>query len=110
MSSYGDMMESAFGEVGASDAPSPGSLLTNAANMPAAFPPTTVVKYYTANLANVESRMRLEHILTVSLRCCGVLSKEGDIVVINESGTFDKDGCYNVMIKYFEFEAAPDNA
>ena len=103
MSEYGKMMESAFGDGVASDFPSPGSMVTNASSMGPTFPPSTVVKYFTANLSNLESRLRLEHILTVSLKCAGVLAKEGDIVVINESGTFDKDGTYNVMIKYFEY-------
>lgn len=66
------------------------------------FPKGTQVKYYTANLSDNSSRVLLQEILTKSLMCQGNLRNIGDVVVIQESGTFDKDGCYNVMIKYFE--------
>ena len=87
-----------------SEAPTLGSL-ANAQASP--FPTNTQVKYYTANLSDENSKLYLQHVLTVSLRCQGVLKKVGDIVVLNESGTFDKDGCYNVMIKYLELCSEP---
>lgn len=66
------------------------------------FPEGTMVRYYTANLSDPKSKEKLEYILTTSLKCRGVLKSNGDLVVISESGTFDKDGCYNIMVKYFE--------
>ena len=68
-----------------------------------AFPAGTKVKFFTANLSDPKSKGTLEELLTTSLRCQGLLRANGDVVVISESGTFDKDGCYNVMIKYFEY-------
>lgn len=81
-----------------SEAPIPGNLLKQGTM----FPPNTVVKYYTANLSDNNNKLILEQILTKSLECQGVLREPKDIVVLTETGAFDKDGCYNVMIKYLE--------
>lgn len=67
-----------------------------------AFPEGTGVRYFSANLSDPKSRLELERLLTTSLRCQGTLKADGDVVVVSETGSFDKDGCYNVVIKYFE--------
>lgn len=101
---YNQLVDLGIGESG-SEAPTLGELGGKGSLSP--FPPNTRVKFFTANLADDNSKMRLEHILTVSLRCQGVLKNVGEVVVLSETGTFDKDGCYNVMIKYLELCAAP---
>lgn len=101
---YNQLVDLGIGE-GHSEAPLFGGM-SSIAN-PSPFPPNTRVKFFTANLADENSKMRLEHILTVSLRCQGLLKNVGEVVVLSETGTFDKDGCYNVMIKYLELCAEP---
>lgn len=99
MTYFESLLENSLGSTD-SDIPSLGSLKKKSSSP---FPPETEVKYYTANLSDAGDRATLEMILTKSLRCQGVLTTPGDIVVVTESGTFDKDGCYNVMVKYLEY-------
>ena len=104
---YNQLVDLGLGEE-TSDSPTFDSLFKERKDS-SPFPTGTRVKYFTANLADDSLKLRLEHILTVSLTCQGQLKKPGDIVVLGESGTFDKDGCYNVMVKYLELvEAATD--
>lgn len=63
---------------------------------------STVIKYFVGCLTNESNLILLEEIMTKSLRCHDQLAKVGDILVLSEVGGFDKDGCYNVVVKYLE--------
>lgn len=41
--------------------------------------------------------------MTRSMRCQGTLGKPGDIMVVEQAHTFDKDGACHLMIKYVEY-------
>lgn len=101
---YNQLVDLGIGE-SSSEAPSLGGLSNKGSGSP--FPPNTQVKYYTANLSDESSRLMLQHLMTVSLRCQGALKNVGEVIVLSETGTFDKDGCYNIMIKYLELCSEP---
>lgn len=61
------------------------------------------VRYFVGNLVDKDDVAMLENIMTTSLHCGDDLKNKGDIRVINEVGSFDKDGCYQVVVKYFEY-------
>ena len=69
---------------------------------------TTVIRYFVGCLTNESNRVILEDIMTKSLRCQDQLKKLGDILVLSEQGSFDKDGCYNVVVKYMEIVEGED--
>ena len=60
------------------------------------------VRYFVGNLCDSQDRAMVEHIMTNSLNTGGGLSKHGDIVVIREDHNFDRQGDYQVAIKYYE--------
>lgn len=60
------------------------------------------VRYFVGCLTNEDDVLMLEHIMTKSLHGGDELQNVGDIRVISEVGSFDKDGCYQVVVKYFE--------
>ena len=64
------------------------------------FPKKTVIRYFVGCITDEANRAELENIMTRSLSCAGELKDAGDIYVISESGTFDRDGCYQVVVKY----------
>jgi len=66
------------------------------------FPDTTQIKYLTGCMSDESFREELGCIMTNSFRCGGVLKKSGDQCVITETGSFDKNGAYFVVIKYAE--------
>lgn len=53
-----------------------------------------------------EIREEAEEIMTKALRRPN-FCKPGDICIISESGTFDKEGMYNVLIKYLRIPESP---
>lgn len=61
-----------------------------------------IVRYLMANLSDDNDRIVAEDVMTRSLDCANVLSKQGDILVIREETTFDRDGNYLVALKYCE--------
>lgn len=71
-------------------------------NRPAAplFPPRTEYRYFMGNLELPAEKAELERLMTCSMRCQGALKKPGDVCVISETGAFDKEGGYSVVIKY----------
>lgn len=64
------------------------------------YPEETQIRYFVACIADDANRAELEGIMTKSLSCAGELKNHGDIFVISETGTFDRDGCYQVAVKY----------
>lgn len=67
------------------------------------LPEGTEMRYFVACIADPENRIELERIMTKSLQCAGrgnTVKEPGDIFVINETGSFDRDGCYQVVVKY----------
>jgi hypothetical protein len=61
-----------------------------------------IVRYFVGTLTNPDNQLMLEHIMTKSLQCKDQLTEVGDVLVLSEQGTFDKDGCYNIVVKYME--------
>ncbi len=61
-----------------------------------------IVRYFVGVLTNPGNLRMLEHIMTKSLQCRDQLTEVGDVLVLSEQGTFDKDGCYNIVVKYME--------
>ena len=64
------------------------------------IPNGTEIRYFTRCITNEDDRIELERIMTKSLKTGGVVQNPGDMFVINEAGSFDKDGCYHVIVKY----------
>lgn len=64
------------------------------------------VRYFQANLSDEGDRNLLEHIMTTSLRGADQLTKVGNIMVIREDSTFDREGNYMVAVKYCEVVSA----
>lgn len=64
------------------------------------FPPETEYRYFKGNLDHAKAKAELERLMTRSMRCQADLKKPGDVCVIAESGAFDKEGGYSVVIKY----------
>jgi hypothetical protein len=62
------------------------------------------VKYLVANMDSPNDVTQVEAINTKSLTCRDLFFKIGDIVMLNEVGTFDKNGTYHLVIKYAEIE------
>jgi hypothetical protein len=59
-------------------------------------------RYFTGVLTNPNDVIMLEHIMTKSLHCKDQMVNPGDVMVLTEQGAFDKDGCYNIVVKYLE--------
>ena len=70
------------------------------------FPIGTVFRYYVGCLNDGVTRAEVSDLMTRSYRTQGILKNPGDIWVISETGTFDKNGLYNVVIKYAELPGA----
>lgn len=66
------------------------------------FPMETVFRYYVGCLNDDVTRAEVSDLMTRSYRSQGVLKNPGDVWVISEAGTFDKNGLYNVVVKYAE--------
>ena len=66
------------------------------------FPETTIIKYYTGCVTDEETRNFLSLVATNSFKCGGILTKKGDCCIISETGSFDKEGNYFVVLKYAE--------
>lgn len=65
------------------------------------------IRYFVGCITNEATRMELEDIMTKSMRCQDKKEVEpGDVWVISETGTFDKEGCYQVVVKYL---VVPEN-
>lgn len=64
--------------------------------------PELQVRYQSFNMDDQNDVMMLEHIMTKSLQCRENLQTPGDVVVISEQGTFDKEGTYHTIVKYIE--------
>lgn len=62
----------------------------------------TMVRYLVANTCDDGDRATLEDLMTRSLSCAGTLSTPGDVLVVREDHTFDRQGDYQVAIKYYE--------
>ena len=73
---------------------------SNPKNGKLGFPKKTVIRYFVGCITDDSNRAELEDIMTKSLSCAGELKEPGDVYVISETGTFDKDGCYQVAVKY----------
>lgn len=71
------------------------------------FPPETEYRYFTGTLDEPEEQAELERIMTASMRGQAALSKPGDVCVVSEAGSFDKEGRYHVVVKYL---CLPDKA
>lgn len=65
-------------------------------------PETIRVRYFKGNMDDGSDIAVLEDIMNRSLRSGDNLTNQGDVIVISEQGTFDKDGCYHFVIKYME--------
>ena len=64
------------------------------------YPPNTQIRYFVGCITDDGLRMELERIMTKSLSGNAGLKNPGDIFVISETGSFDKDGCYQTVVKY----------
>lgn len=64
--------------------------------------PIVRVRYMVANMSDDSDRGMVEHIMSTSMRCKDSLGKVGDIAVVRESENFDREGNYNLLIKYLE--------
>ncbi len=64
--------------------------------------PELQVRYLTIRLTDPNDLLMLETVMTKSLHCQDNLENPGDIRVISEAGTFDKEGDYHVVVKYIE--------
>lgn len=60
------------------------------------------IKYFVANMSDMADKQTVEDIMSASLDCRDSPKKAGDIAVIKEDTNFDRDGNYNVLIKYLE--------
>jgi hypothetical protein len=60
------------------------------------------IKYFVANMSDLADKQTVEDIMSASLDCQDSPKKPGDIAVIKEETNFDRDGNYNVLIKYLE--------
>lgn len=63
------------------------------------------VRYFVATLSDDGDRAVLESLMTTGLRCGGELLYPGDVVVVQEESTFDKEQGPVVMIKYMTIPA-----
>ena len=61
------------------------------------------MKFAVGCLGNEDFRLQANDIMTRSMRCQGTLGKPGDIMVVEQAHTFDKDGACHLMIKYVEY-------
>lgn len=69
----------------------------------------TVVRYFVGTLTNESDVLMLQDLMTRSMKCRDQLKEVNDVLVINEQGTFDKEGCYHVVVKYLELLDAPED-
>lgn len=70
----------------------------------------TVVRYFVGTMTNESDVLMLQELMTRSMKCRDQLNEIGDVLVINEQGTFDKEGCYHVVVKYIEMVEDSDAA
>jgi len=61
-----------------------------------------IVKYFIANMSDDADRLYVEDIMTRSMDCKDAPVKVGDVLVIRETENFDKEGNYNLLVKYLE--------
>ena len=98
--------EEKLGELGGSEAPvfGRGTGAPKKVTSPKKGAPesTLRIKYFVANMSDEGDRLFAESIMTNSLECKDVPKVVGDIAVIRESENFDKEGNYNLLIKYIE--------
>ena len=100
MSSFQEFLDATEHDgVADSDIPSLGQLSADTVRIDTK---NTVIKYFSGCFENETDALMAEHIMTSSLRTRANLTNVGDIVVISETGTFDKDGGYHILIKYME--------
>lgn len=64
------------------------------------YPEDTEIRYFVGCISDHSNKAELEAIMTKSLSCAGDIKEPGDIFVISETGSFDRDGCYQVVVKY----------
>ncbi len=63
---------------------------------------STRVRYFVGTLTNESDVLMLESLMTRSLRCQDKIQGVGDVIMLSEQGTFDKEGCYHIVVKYLE--------
>ena len=79
---------------------------TKKRNLP--YPEGTVFKIFVGCLHDDAKRAEYEHLLTTSYNCQNILEKPGDLALITIDGTFDKDGCYQVVARYAIYLGKPE--
>lgn len=72
------------------------------------FPPETEYRYFVGTLDEPEERAELERLMTASMRGQAAMKKPGDICVVSETGSFDKEGRYHVVVKYLCLPDKPE--
>ena len=60
------------------------------------------VRYLSLTIGDPNDTLLLEDIMTQSLNCQNGLVKVGDLMVLKEESTFDREGNYLVALKYIE--------
>ena len=65
------------------------------------------IRYLVGCMNEPETRLQVEDLMTRSMQGRGVVKKPGDVLVVSEQGTFDKEGLYQVIVKYIIY---PDRA
>ena len=89
-------------DIDASEGPIPGKLPTESKKVKGPDYSDVVIKYLVANGSDMLEMEFLEKIMTRSLRTQAKMEKPGDIIVIREDQTFDKEGNYLIAVKYAE--------
>jgi hypothetical protein len=74
------------------------------------FDARTEIRYLVGCLSNKDTQATAERLMTASLRCGGPPKKPGDVAVISESSSWDKEGLLNVVIKYLIIPEADKHA
>lgn len=64
------------------------------------FHKNTEMRYLKGCLDDETVRLKVEELMTRSMHSPAMPKKAGDVAVISEQGTFDKEGLYHVLIKY----------
>lgn len=65
------------------------------------IPKEAEIRYFVGCLTDEETQIRVSQLMTKSMQCQRTgLKKPGDVFVIKETGTFDREGLYQIVIKY----------
>lgn len=60
------------------------------------------IRYFVANMSDENDVLMVESIMSASVACRDKPVKPGDVMVIKEETNFDREGNYNILIKYME--------